>query len=102
MTNFIDLTFAEWEEKYRPVRDKHGEVILFDSADDALSFLPIPSRNAIWSYVTDSRFDYVLNGIRYINRIGFYATEVLWNESEYITVDVLGNSAEDNGESDEV
>lgn len=59
----MEMTFAEWEEKFKPLYDY----------EDGIENAPL---NCIWSVRDDGENRWVVNGLRVCNRIGTIITEI--------------------------
>ncbi len=73
----IDITFQEWKEKYKPTTDFYYEGLkgLF------------PKKFTVWTeYSTDEDFNIIVNDFGYVNRMGYWITQIPYKEGELIIV----------------
>jgi hypothetical protein len=92
MTNYVELTWKEFEEQFRPIKNhfrKDPDEIMFETYGEELEFVVSKvEENKVWTYGDGDYCTYVSGGYHYINRIGYYITEVpMEKDTEYqITV----------------
>lgn len=79
---FIEMDFDEWCNVYKPIKnhiDKdssfNGE--MFETYGDEVNFVKEQDGSYIWTYGDgDDGGSYVWNGWHFVNRIGYFITEV--------------------------
>jgi hypothetical protein len=79
---FIEMDFDEWCDTYKPIKnhiDKdssfNGE--MFETYGDEVAFVKQQDPACIWTYGDgDDGGSYVWNGWSFVNRIGYFITEV--------------------------
>ena len=79
---FIEMDFDEWWNVYKPIKnhiDKdssfNGE--MFETYGDEVNFVKEQDGSYIWTYGDgDDGGSYVWNGWHFVNRIGYFITEV--------------------------
>jgi hypothetical protein len=87
MDNFIYLTMEEWEATYKPIynhidnnasfQDESGQGIMFETYGDEVAFVKSQSPDKIWMYGSgDDGGTYIWNGWGFVNRLGYFITEV--------------------------
>lgn len=87
MDNFIELTFDEWLEQYKPItnhidpnasfQDDEGNGIMFETYGDEVEFVKSQSPDKIWMYGDgDDGGSYIWSGWGFVNRLGYFITEV--------------------------
>jgi hypothetical protein len=84
--NFIELTFDEWCEQYKPIVNHIDDNASFDNGDggimfetygEEVEFVKSCSPDKIWMYGQgDDGGTYVWNGWGFVNRLGYFITEV--------------------------
>ena len=107
------MTFEEWLDKYKPVnnhlvknasfQDENGNGIMFETYDIELGYvLGVASSepNKVWTYVDGDDGTYVTNGYHLVNRIGYFITEVPYDDSKEPFLDVLVDLYEEEEEED--
>jgi hypothetical protein len=97
MDNFIELTFDEWLETYKPIanhldsnasfQDESGQGIMFETYGDEVDFVKSMNPNKIWMYGSgDDGGTYIWSGWGFVNRLGYFITEVPFPENTMIQV----------------
>jgi hypothetical protein len=82
MDNFIEMDFDEWFDTYKPIPnniDKNASFDghMFETYGDEVAFVKKADPNYIWTYGDgDDGGSYVWNGWSFVNRIGYFITEV--------------------------
>lgn len=85
--NFIELSMEEWESTYKPIynhidsnasfQDESGQGIMFETYGDEVDFVKSQSPDKIWMYGSgDDGGTYIWNGWGFVNRLGYFITEV--------------------------
>jgi hypothetical protein len=86
MNNFIEMDFDEWCDKYKPIInhidsnasfDNGYGGVMFETYGDEVDFVKSQSPANIWMYGQgDDGGTYVWNGWGFVNRLGYFVTEV--------------------------
>lgn len=82
MSDFIEMDFDEWFDTYKPIPnniDKNASFDghMFETYGDEVEFVKKVDPNYIWTYGDgDDGGSYVWNGWSFVNRIGYFITEV--------------------------
>ncbi|OBQ45549.1 MAG: hypothetical protein AN484_00825 [Aphanizomenon flos-aquae WA102] len=85
--NFIEMTMEEWETTYKPIynhidsnasfQDESGNGIMFETYGDEYEFVKSQPPANIWMYGSgDDGGTYIWNGWGFVNRLGYFITEV--------------------------
>ena len=87
MNELIELTEEEWFDTYKPIpnhiddnasfQTDEGVGYMFETYDKELAFVKSQDPNRIWTYCDgDNRGTYIFQGMRIVNRIGYFVTTV--------------------------
>lgn len=87
MDNFIELTFDEWLDTYKPItnhldsnasfQNEDGSGIMFETYGEEVEFVKSANPNNIWMYGSgDDGGTYIWSGWGFVNRLGYFITEV--------------------------
>lgn len=106
---FIEMTFEEWEAKYKPIKnhldknasfqDESGNGIMFETYGEEVEFVKSQDPSKIWTYGDGDNCTYISNGWHYINRLGYFITEESSDvENDTIQVIVSVDTCEKCGE----
>lgn len=98
-TNFVELTFDEWVDQYRPVvnqfdpnasfQDESGNGIMFETYGDEIEFVKKQDPATIWMYGSgDDGGLYIWNGWGFVNRLGYFITEVPCPDNLTVQIEV--------------
>ncbi len=72
------ITWDEWEETYKPTTDfEYGDLSEIDGDVD---------QHHIWTVVDgDGIYMNIVSGIHIINRLGYFVTEVPWEDDVFVS-----------------
>jgi hypothetical protein len=86
MDNFIEMDFNDWCEQYKPIVNHIDNNASFDNGDgglmfetygDEVEFVKSQSPANIWMYGSgDDGGTYIWSGWGFVNRLGYFITEV--------------------------
>ena len=93
MNDLIELTEEEWFDTFKPIpnhiddnasfQTEDGIGYMFETYDDELKFVQSQEPNRIWTYCDgDNSGTYIFQGMRIINRIGYFVTTVPFDGSK--------------------
>lgn len=108
MNDLIELTEEEWFDKFKPIpnhiddnasfQTEDGVGYMFETYDDELAFVKSQDPNRIWTYCDgDNSGTYIFQGMRIVNRIGYFITAVPFDGSKDYQIQI---SSEDIYECD--
>jgi hypothetical protein len=82
------ITWEEWEATYQPtpLKDDNGYwASFYDNSADIPADIP---EERIWTMIDgEGIYANLVNGIYYINSLGYFVTDVPWFEDEFVTND---------------
>ena len=82
MNNFLEMTIEEWEKTYKPITNHIDDNasfdgIMFETYGDEVEFVKSQDPAKIWMYGDgDDGGGYIWSGWGFVNRIGYFITEV--------------------------
>jgi len=82
MNNFIELDYDEWVATYKPIlnhidKDSSFDGMMFETYGEEYAFVKESLPEYIWTYGDgDDGGSYIWSGWSFINRIGYFITEV--------------------------
>ena len=96
MSNRVSLTWEEFETNYRPIKNPFSAdgSRMFETYGEEVEFVRKAPANTIWTY---SQVDYgfvTTEGYHFVNRLGYYITEVPWEEDTSYEVDLYIETCE--------
>jgi hypothetical protein len=92
--NFIEMTEDEWFETYKPIKNHIDtnasfDGYMFETYDEEVEFVKEQPDNHVWMYGDgDDGGGYIWSGWGFINRIGYFVTEVPFPDNTTIQVQV--------------
>jgi hypothetical protein len=96
---FIEQTFESWLEEFKPItnhldpnasfQDESGKGIMFETYGDEVEFVKKQDPRCIWTYGDgDDGGGYIWNGWHFVNRLGYFITEIPCPENTTIQIQV--------------
>ena len=96
---FVEQTFESWLEEFKPItnhldpnasfQDESGKGIMFETYGDEVEFVKKQDPRCIWTYGDgDDGGGYIWNGWHFVNRLGYFITEVPCPENTTIQIQV--------------
>ncbi len=92
MADFIELTFEEFVETYKPLTNHIDtnasfDGLMFETYGEEYEFVKAANPNCIWMYGDgDDGGSYLWSGWGFVNRIGYFITEVPFPDNTVIQV----------------
>jgi hypothetical protein len=84
-----ELTYEEWENKYRPIKNHivaDDDTISFETYGDEVLFVCEQPNDTVWTEMDGDDGVYIVAGYHLANRICYYVTEIPWTDEDYVTV----------------
>jgi hypothetical protein len=88
MTNLIELTYDAWVEQYKPVTDEDGNVRPFETYGADYETVQSVDPACVWTRCDSSGFDYISNGLHWVDRFLYYVTEVPFEAGVEVEIDL--------------
>jgi len=98
MNDFIEITEDEWFNKFKPIPNHIDENASFSDGDNGymfetygeeLEFVKSQEPNRIWTYCDgDDRGTYIFEGMRIVNRIGYFVTTVPFDANKAYQIQI--------------
>ncbi len=94
VSNFIEMTMDEWEATYKPIKNHIDtnasfDGLMFETYGEEVEFVKAQDENRIWMYGDgDDGGSYLWSGWGFVNRIGYFITEVPFPDNTTIQVKV--------------
>ena len=89
MTNYVSLTWKDWQEQFKPIKNHFAkndpDLEMFETYGEEVEFvISKAEENKVWTWGDGDFASYISNGYHYVNRIGYYVCEVPYDEdTEY-------------------
>jgi hypothetical protein len=94
MNAFIEMDFDEWFDTYKPIKNAIDDNASFDghmfeTYGDEVNFVKAQDENRIWMYGSgNDGGTFVWNGWGFVNRLGYFITEVPCPENTHMQMRV--------------
>lgn len=98
--NIDDIT--QWEKKYKPIANTidsgaswtndEGVGLLFETFGAEEDFVRQQPDNNVWTWVDGDGGTFIVTGMAFVNRIGYFVTTEPWETHVEIQVDVYGST----------
>lgn len=85
-----NITEDEFDEKFKPITNPYSDSLVFETYGQEHNFVRGRPNNTVWTMLDDNT---IVSGYHFVNRVGYYITEVPWTED---TV-VIPETSEDEG-----
>jgi hypothetical protein len=95
---FIELTWEEWVEQYKPHTDEFGVPRMFDTHDSDREFVDIQPEDKIWTYLEGDTGSLITEGFHVVNRLGYYITDIPSLPNTSYEIDYVEDEVEDEEE----
>jgi hypothetical protein len=92
MDNFIEMTFEEADEQFKFMVNNYDENasfdgLMFETYGDEVEYVKSKPHNRIWTYGDgDDGGLYIWSGWSFVNRIGYFISEVPFPENTTIQI----------------
>ena len=84
--------WGAWADKYKPIKNKFNndpDSYMFETYGEEFEFIKEQDFTHVWTWVTGDMCDIIVPGIAYVNRFGYYVTEVPWeNDMDSVLLSV--------------
>jgi hypothetical protein len=84
--------WQEWEEKFKPILNhftNDPDHNMFETYGEEVEFVCKQDNKYVWTWIQGDMSDLIVAGYHYVNRLGYYITEVPWeNEDDYALLSV--------------
>jgi hypothetical protein len=81
-----------WAEKYKPKPNKFSkqpDELMYETFGQEVEFVQAQDPRHVWTYVDGDMSSLLLAGYHYVNRLGYYVTEIPWeDDNEYALLSV--------------
>lgn len=82
----------EWADKYKPIKNHlvfDFNQQMFETYGEEVEFVSNYDPKYVWTYLQGDMSDLICAGYHFVNRLGYYISEVPWtNEDDYVLLSV--------------
>ena len=115
MDNQVSMTWSEFSDFFKPIRNifsNDPDQQMYETYGAELDFIMHAKPNNVWTYLQTDEGSVTVEGVHYVNRLGYFITEVPWIDSTSYEIDLqidtcdncegaFGDFQHDNGLCDE-
>jgi hypothetical protein len=84
--------WQKWEDKFKPTKNhfhSDPDETMFETYGEEVEFVTKADNKYVWTWIQGDMSDLIVAGYHYVNRLGYYITEVPWeNEYDYALLSV--------------
>ena len=88
---YLSLTWEEFVEQYKPEHNKFSkdtDQFMYETYGEELEHVQRFDEHYVWTYVDSDGGSLTIEGFHYVNRIGYFITEVPWEDGTSYEVDL--------------
>lgn len=102
MSKQVSLTWEEFEEQFKPIPNHFHEndtALHFETYGEEDEFVrTFIEQNRVWTYTDVGSGTVISEGYHWVNRLGYFVTEVPWEEGTDYEVDLQLDTCEKCGD----
>lgn len=75
--------WSAFADKFKPIKNKFSndpDSRMFETYGEEWEFIKEQDPRYVWTWVTGDMCDIIVTGMAYVNRFGYYVTEVPWED----------------------
>ena len=84
--------WQKWEDKFKPIHNHFSndpDQDMFETYGEEVEFVTKADNKHVWTWIQGDMSDLIVAGYHYVNRLGYYITEVPWeNEDDYCLLSI--------------
>lgn len=98
----IELSYEDWEGQFKPIKNHidsnasfSGE--MFETFGDEWEYIrSIAASNRVWTYLEGDSTTVIVEGCHFVNRLGYFVTEIAYDPNESYEVEVSNDEDRDD------
>ena len=74
-----------WENKFKPIKNhfrNDPDEVMFETYGEEVDFVCTQDNKYVWTWIQGDMSDLIVAGYHYVNRLGYYITEVPWDDED--------------------
>ena len=94
-----------WADQYKPIDNpvvKSAGTKMFETFGAELEYVQSRGNNYVWTWVTGDMSDLLVAGYAYVNRLGYYVSEVPWEDEDTTVLISVERECDCYSEDDDV
>lgn len=88
---YLSLTWEEFVEQYKPETNKFSkdpDQLMYETYGQEVDYVASVDPHRVWTFLDSDGGSVTVEGMHYVNRIGYYVTEVPWIDSTAYEIDL--------------
>ena len=86
MKELKEMKMGDWVSKYKPIQNLNYpnssfDGMMFETYGEEIEYVCEQPKNKVWTIVVAEGEMYIEPGIRVVNRVGFFVTEIPYTET---------------------
>jgi len=71
-----------WADKFKPIKNKlrKNDELMYETYGEEVDYVRAIDPKYVWTYVDGDMCSLIVAGYSYVNRIGYYITEIPWED----------------------
>ena len=101
MDNQVSMTWSEFVDFFKPETNKFSkdpDQMMYETYGEEVEWVNRYDPHYVWTYVDIDFGSVVVEGYHYVNRIGYFITEVPWIDGTSYEIDLQMNLCDNCGE----
>lgn len=96
------MTYDEWVEKHKPIKNHIDpnyahDGTMFETFGSELDFIHKSKKSNVWTLVSDDDDNWIIiTNYHYVNRLGYFVTELPWEDENMEIMYAEGEDEEDD------
>ena len=86
------IGWSEWKRKYNPIKNHFAKLpdeTTFETYGEDVEFVHKADNKYVWTWIQGEMCDLIIAGYHHVNRLGYYITELPWeDENKYALLSV--------------
>ena len=77
------LGWDKWEDKFKPIHNHFSndpDQNMFETYGEEVDYVTKADNKYVWTWIQGDMSDLIVAGYHYVNRLGYYITEVPWDD----------------------
>jgi hypothetical protein len=73
----------KWEDKFKPIHNHFSndpDQQMFETYGEEVEYVTKADNKYVWTWIQGDMSDLIVAGYHYVNRLGYYITEVPWDD----------------------
>jgi hypothetical protein len=82
--NYIMISYDKWIDQYKPINDAY----MYETYGEEVAIVKAQNPLTVWTLGNAGEGDYIQSGMHFVNRIGYYISEIPFGADDDIFVEI--------------